>query len=35
MDHVISILPPIVERLRKVTAGQTAHAAAPATVVDS
>jgi cysteine desulfurase len=35
MDHVISILPPIVERLRKVTAGQTAHAAAPAAVVDS
>jgi cysteine desulfurase len=35
MDHVISILPAIVERLRKVTAGQTAHAVAPAAVVDS
>jgi cysteine desulfurase len=25
IDHVIKILPPIVERLRKVTAGQAAH----------
>jgi cysteine desulfurase len=29
IDHVIALLPPIVERLRKVTAGQTAHPERP------
>ena len=32
IDHVLAILPPIVERLRKVTAGQAAHPARDAAI---